>query len=635
MNYTARQLRRIRILAATIGLCLMAVGLAAAPTSRVRDSIPDKYKWDLTPIYPDWANWEASYNRISAMIDTLSGMKGTATKGAESLLKVLQYRDQVNETVDRLSLFADLSYVTSQADNDLNAKSQRAAILADRRSQAMTWFQPELLQLPWDTVNRWIDQTPGLAVYRFSLGNIFRLKPHKLDEQGEKLLSYYSIFNNTPDAVYSGFIYSDIRYKDYVTKAGDTLLLTEPQIWYQIRTNRDQEERRHMFSTFYQAFQDYVNTYAAMYNSVLQRDWAEARSRVYPTALEASLSENDIPTSVYENQVKTVRAGVGPLQRYHRLRKQALGLDHYYWSDRQISLVKGEKSYDYDQIVPWVIEALKPLGEDYGKRLNGLFGNRRIDVYENKDKYTGGFQSDTYGTPQFILLNFNGTIDEVFTVAHEAGHAMHSNYGNENQQYVNSSYTIFVGEVASTLNEALFLDYLMQKAKTSDERIAMLERAISNIEQTFYLQTMFADFEWQAHKLVEAGQPVTADALRGICGSLTRDYYGDALEMDTILESYWTRIGHFFSTPYYVYKYATSFAASAQIVQGIESKKADVHKKALDDYLNLLKSGGSDYPMNQLRKCGVDLAQPQAVQAVVSRLDALVTMLEAELKKQK
>jgi oligoendopeptidase F len=633
MNISARQLTNLRILGIAIGLLVLASAIAAAPTSLVRDSIPDKYKWDLSPIYPDWTSWENDCARVSTMIDTLAGMKGQTTQGAQSLLNVLQYNDRVSELVNRITLYADLSYVTSQADNDLNAKSQQAAILGVRQSDATTWLQPELLQLPWETVKGWIDQTPGLAIYRYTLDDLFRLKPHTLDEKGEKLLSYFSSFNNTPDAIYSGFIYSDIQYNDYVNKSGDTILLTEPQIWYQIRTNRDQAERRNMFSTFYKAYDDYVDTYAAMYNSVLQRDWAEARARNYPTALEASLSSNDVPTIVYENQVNTVRAGVAPLQRYHRLRKQALGLEHYYWSDRQIPLIEKENSYEYDEIVPWVIEALKPLGEDYALRLKDLFGNRHIDVYENTNKYTGGFQSDTYGTPQFILLNFNGTLEEVFTVAHEAGHAIHSNLGNANQPYVNSSYTIFIAEVASTLNEALFLDYLMQKAKTSEERIAMLQRSIEGIEQTFYLQTMFADFEWQAHKLAEAGEPVTADALRAICGKLTTDYYGDAIEMDPVLASYWTRIGHFFSTPYYVYKYATSYAASAQIVQGIQSKKSAERNKALESYLGLLKSGGSEYPMEQLRKCGVDLAKPDAIQAVVNRLDALVTMLEAELKK--
>jgi oligoendopeptidase F len=626
--------QRWALLGLTLASCLLvAVSVSGAPNTLIRDSIPEQYKWDLSDIYPDWTAWENDCARVSAMIDTLAGMKGQASKGAESLLNVLQYSDQVGEIVNRVSLYADLNYVTSQADNDLNAKSQRADILGDRQSEATTWLQPELLQLPWETVSGWIDQTAGLAIYRYTLDNLFRLKPHTLDENGEKLLSYFNSFNNTPDAVYSGFIYSDIQYNDYVNKIGDTLLLTETQVWYQIRTNRDQEERRKMFETFYQAYHDYVDTYAAMYNSVLQCDWAQARARNYATALEASLSGNDVPTIVYENQVSTVRNGLAPLQRYHRLRKQTLGLDHYYWTDRQIPLVTREQTYEYDQIVPWVIEAMKPLGEDYALRLKDLFGNRRIDVYENDDKYTGGFQSDTYGTPQYILLNFDGTLEEVFTVAHEAGHAIHSNYSNTNQPYVNSYYTIFVAEVGSTLNEALLLDYMMQKVKTSEERIAMLQRAIENIEQTFYLQTMFADFEWQTHQLVEAGEPVTADALRAIYGKLIADYYGDTIEFESLYESYWTRIGHFFSSPYYVYKYATSFAASAQVVQGIQSKKSDVRKKALDNYLGMLKSGGSDYPMEQLRKCGVDLAKPDAIQAVVNRLDNLVTLLEAELQK--
>lgn len=614
--------------------CLfLASPLVAGPRTLVRDSIPDQYKWDLSDIYPNWTGWEADYAKASTLIDTLARMQGQASNGAESLLHMLRLNDEAGKTVDRVALYADLNFVTSQADNDLNGRNQRAEILATRQTEALSWFRPELLQLSWNDVSRWIDKTPGLAEYRYYLENLFRIKAHLLDNNGEKILSYFGNFEGTPEGIYSGFVYSDIQYPQFVTAAGDTITLSESQVWYQMRTNRDQDERRRMFQSFYRTYATYVNTYAAMYNSILQRDWALARARNYASTLEASLDVDNVSPEVYQGLINTVRKGVEPLRRYHRLRKQALGVEHYYWSDRQIALAKSDKTYEYDAVVPDVIAGLAPLGSEYADKLKDLFSKRRIDVYENNDKYTGGFETESYGTPQYILLNFNGTLEEVFTIAHEAGHAIQGYYSNATQPYVNAGATIFIAEVPSTLNEAVLLNYLMAKASTSDERISMLQRAIENIEQTFYLQTMFADFEWQAHQLVEKGEPVTAEALRGICGKLTAEYYGDAIEFDSLYESYWTRIGHFFQSPYYVYKYATSFAGSAQIVKGILSKDASVREPALKAYFELLRAGGNDYPMNQLRKCGVDLAKPESVQAVVDQLSTLVDRLEVELKK--
>jgi len=613
---------------------LVAASVSGAPNTLVRDSIPEQYKWDLSDIYPDWQSWEHEYARASALIDTLSGMQGQASKGAESLLRLLQMKDKAGKTVDRVALYASLNFVTSQADNDLNARNQRAEILSTRQNEAVSWFRPELLGLSWDSVSRWIDQTPGLAEYRYYLENLFRLKAHLLDNNGEKMLSYFGNFESSPDGIYSCFVFSDIKYPQFVTIAGDTTTLTESQVWYQIRTNRNQDERLRMFQTFYRAYDDYVNTYAAMYNSILQRDWALARVRNYGNTLEASLNVDNVSPEVYQSLIGTVRKGVEPLRRYHRLRKQALGVEHYYWTDRQIPLAKSVKTYDYDAVVPDVIAALAPLGPEYKDKLNDLFSQRRIDVYENNDKYTGGFETEAYGTPQYILLNFNGTLEQVFTIAHEAGHAVQGYYSNATQPYINAGSTIFIAEVPSTLNEALLLNYLMAKASTPDERIAMLQRSIEGIEGTFYLQTMFADFEWQAHQLVEKGEPVTAEALRGIYSALLTDYFGDAVEVDSLFYSYWTRISHFYATPYYVYKYATSFAGSAQLVKGILSSNASVREPALKAYFDLLGAGGNDYPMNQLRKCGVDLAKPDAVQAVVDHLNTLVDRLEAELKKQ-
>ncbi|MEW5794917.1 MAG: oligoendopeptidase F [Candidatus Zixiibacteriota bacterium] len=631
MNSLGLRFNQTRLTMLVAAILLLSHSVLSAPATRVRDSIPEQYRWDLSDIYPNRAAWERAYDSASGMMDSFGSFKGRASKTPKDLATVLEFRDQVGMKVDRVSLFADLNLATAIGDNELTARNQRAENLRSRLAEAASWLEPELLQLSSETVRKWLDREPALTPYRYWLDNLFRMKPHYLDEKGERLLSYFGTFNSSVDAVYSGFVYSDIQYPTYISVSGDTLLLSEGQVWYQMRTNRDQEERRRIFQTFYKAYDSYINTYAAMYNSILQRDWALARARNYELTLEAALDGDNVPGEVYRNLISTVRKGTGPLQKYHQLRKEALDLEHYYWSDRQASLISSDHSYEYDQVVPWMYEAMAPLGDDYARRLGQLFGGRRIDVYENEDKYTGGFQSDAYGTPQYILMNFNGTLEEVFTLAHEAGHAIHANYSGENQPYATVYSTIFVAEVPSTLNEALLLDYMMQRTDSPEDRVAMLQRAIENIEGTFYLQTMFADFEWQAHQLVETGEPVTAESLRGICGQLMSDYYGEAIEVDSLYYSYWTRIGHFFSSPYYVYKYATSFAASAQIVQGIRSSDPETRDKSLDAYLALLKAGGNNYPMAQLKAAGIDMTSPEAIQAVIDQLDTLVNRLEAEL----
>jgi oligoendopeptidase F len=292
-----------------------------------------------------------------------------------------------------------------------------------------------------------------------------------------------------------------------------------------------------------------------------------------------------------------------------------------------------DRIYEYDDIIDWVVTSVQPLGKEYQKMIRGVFGNRWIDVDENEGKYNGAFSAGVYSVHPYLLLNYNETLESVFTTAHEVGHTMHTMLSQENQPFATSDYTIFVAEVASTLNEALMLDYMFEHAKDPQERITLLQQAIDNIVGTFYTQVMFADYEWQAHKLVEQGRPITAEVLSELYTGLLKEYYGDTLSLEgDLYGSTWARISHFYGSPFYVYKYATCFASSAILVKEITSKDKKVSKAALDRYLTLLKSGGNDYPMEQLKKAGVDLTQPATFQAVIDQLDDLVTRLEKELE---
>jgi oligoendopeptidase F len=322
---------------------------------------------------------------------------------------------------------------------------------------------------------------------------------------------------------------------------------------------------------------------------------------------------------------------VAPFRRYHQLRKRVLGLNDYYVFDAFIPLVQHDVKYAYDDVLDWIVEAVAPLGPEYQARVRRAFSERWIDVYENQGKRSGAYSAPVYGGNPYMLMNYNDTLDSVFTLAHELGHSMHTMLSHETQPFVYAGYTIFVAEVPSTLNEALLLDYMLARAKSKEERIVLLQHAIDGIIGTFYNQVLFADFELEAHRLVERDQPITSEVLSGIYGRLLDEYWGDALSSDQRAQHTWARIPHFFQSPYYVYQYATCFASTAKLMAEIGGSNAATRKTAVTRYLDLLRSGGSDHPMTLLKKASVDLSRPEAVKAVSSQLDGLVDRLEKEL----
>jgi oligoendopeptidase F len=374
-----------------------------------------------------------------------------------------------------------------------------------------------------------------------------------------------------------------------------------------------------------------LNTYATLYNGVCQRDWFHARARDYKTTLDAALHGDNIPTSVVENLIETTRAGVEPLRRYHQLRRRVLGVPSYHIYDFSIPLVTFDKKYEYEQVLDWIVQSVAPLGQDYQARMRQAFSGGWIDVYENEGKRSGAYSAPVYGTHPYMLLNYTDTLDDMFTLAHEMGHSMHTILSHETQPFVYSSYTIFVAEVPSTLSEALLLDYMLAHSTDPAERVVLLQHAIDNITSTFYTQVLFADYELRAHRLAEQDKPITAEILTEMYRNLLTDYYGDALDLTDQTGITWSRIPHFFNSPYYVYQYATCFASAARIAEEIMRGPEATRHGARDRFLTLLRAGGNDYPMEQLKKAGIDLSQPDTVRAIVNQLDELVTRLEGEL----
>lgn len=596
-----------------------------------RQTLDPKYTWDLSSIFPDWPAWEAAFAELAAGIDAYRKYEGTLVQGPAQLLRALQDRDALDQLSYRVWYYPALQYDEDQRNNTINAQRQRVQLLFAKWQQATSWFQPELLKLPLASVREWMAASAELAVYRFAIEEVFRLQAHVLNEQGEKLLSLSGRLGGVPKDSYAALSTADARFPTITLSTGESTQVSYGQYRKLLATCRSQQDRRLAYEALYDTYIGNVNTYASLYNGVMQGDWFEARARGYQSTLDAALFGNAIPTSVVENLIHEAKHSVAPFRRYHQLRKRVLGLTDYYVYDAFVPLVDSDARYPYDEVLDWIIQAVAPLGPEYQARVRQAFAGRWIDVYENQGKRSGAYSAPVYGANPYVLMNYNDTLDAVFTLAHELGHSMHTLLSQETQPFVYSGYTIFVAEVPSTLNEALLLEFMLARAKTREERAVLLQHAIDNIVGTFYNQVLFADFELAAHRLVETDQPITSETLSGIYARLLGEYWGEALSPDTRAQHTWARIPHFFQSPYYVYQYATCFASTAKLMEEITGASDAARPAVVARYLDLLRSGGSDHPMTLLKTAGVDLSQPETVRAVSAQLDTLVTRLEAEL----
>jgi oligoendopeptidase F len=607
---------------------------APAPSTVVptRDAIDPKYTWDLKSIFPNWEAWEAGFAELDNGIEAYKKYEGTLAQGPGQLLRALKDRDALGQLSYKVWYYPSLQYDEDQRNNTINARRQRVQLLIAKWQEATSWFNPELLKLPLDGVRKWLNESPELTTYRFAIEEVFRLHEHVLDEQGERLISLSDRLGSVPRDSYAALSTADARFPTVTLSTGETTQVSYGQYRKLLATCRAQSDRRLAYEALYDTYAATLNTYAAIYNGVMHGEWFEARARGYKTTLDAALFGNAIPTSVVENLIRETKNGVEPFRRYHRLRKRVLQVADYYIFDALVPLVDYDVKYAYEDVLDWIVEAMAPLGPEYQARVRRAFNERWIDVYENQGKRSGAYSAPVYGANPYMLMNYNDTLDAVFTLAHELGHSMHTMLSHETQPFVYAGYTIFVAEVPSTLNEALLLDFMLARARTREERVVLLQHAIDGIVGTFYNQVLFADFELEAHKLVERDQPITSEVLSSIYGRSLQEFWGDALSPEPRAQHTWARIPHFYQSPYYVYQYATCFASTAKLMEEIGSSDQATRTAAVARYLDLLRSGGSDHPMTLLQQAGVDLSRPETVRAVASQLDSLVDKLECELR---
>jgi len=604
--------------------------VAHKPDTRQRSDIPAEYRWDFTAIFPGWDAWQGALTALEAQMDAFAALQGTLAQGPDGLLAAYRAQDEIGQMQYRVYRFPQLQRDVDTRDQAVAGRLQRVNAVFARFDTATAWFTPELLRIPEAQVKQWIDQTPALEPYRFPILDVYRRQAHVLDEAGERLLALAGRSNQTPGNAFQELSTSDIKFPTVTLADGQAATLTPGSYHALLRSAPLQADRAKAAAAYVGTYGATANTYAALYNGVLQRDWFLAQARGFDSTLDAALHDHDIPPAVVDTLVQAARDGSEPLRRYARLRKRLLGLESYHPYDAFVPLVRSDKTYPYEAACELALASVAPLGEDYVAKYRQFVGGGRIDVYENDGKVGGAYSAGVYGVGPFQLLNYNDTLSSVFTFAHEGGHAMHTVLAYESQPYVTSSYTIFVAEVASTTNERFLLEQLLARTQDPKERFLLLQHAVDQIVGTFYTQSMFADFELQAHRLVEQGQPVTTEVLNQIYVGLQRAYYGDAVEIDDFYQWTWARIPHFFNSPYYVYQYATCFASSAQLFDAMTTGSEASRLEATERYLDLLRAGGNDHPMPQLLRAGVDLTKPATVQAVIDQMDALVTRMETE-----
>lgn len=600
-----------------------------------RSEIDNKYKWNMTDFYPDWAEWDKELETLKSMMKEIPQYKGQIKDDSKKFVELIKLEEKMGRLLDKLYVYVYMLKDLDSKDEVSSVKLQEIQAIYTEYSVSAAWITPEILQIPKETMERWIDENPELKDNRFGLMEIYRLQGHVLDEGKEKLLSYYGQYMGAPHDIYAELSISDMKWNEVKLSDGYEGPVTNGVYSKVLATNRNQEDRKKAFEALYGAFDNNKNTYGAIYRALLQRDVASSKGRNYNSSLEKALEPKNVPTEVYTTLLKSAIDNNAPLQRYVNLRKKALGLKEYHYYDNSINIVEYDKTFDYDVAKEMVYNSVVPLGEDYSAKMNRAISEGWIDVFETENKRSGAYSIGIYDVHPYMLLNYQSTLDDVFTLAHELGHTLHTMLSNENQPYATHDYTIFVAEVASTFNERLLLDYMIKNSNDPIEKIALIEQALGNIVGTFYIQTLFANYEYQAHKLIEEGKAVTPDVLSGIMDNLFKEYFGDSITMDELQKIIWARIPHFFNSPYYVYQYATSFASSANLYDRITNTKysEEERTKAKEDYLTLLKSGGNDHPMNQLKKAGVDLEKVESFHAVAVEFDRLLDILEEELNK--
>ena len=590
-----------------------------------REEIDEKYKWNLTDIYKSDEDWEKDFTWIDENIKNYPVFEGKLGNSAEDLLACFKFDEEIGRKLERLYLYSMLSKDSDMSLSKYQGMDDRIKSLYTKVTTASSFIRPELLKIEDKKLLGMVNSLPQLKIYSHTINDLLRFKAYTLDKEKEELLAMAGEIAQVPYNTYSIFTNADLRFPEVKDDKGNDVEISHAR-FYSALYSKDRSYRERAFKSYLKLYKENVNSLSTLFNGNLKSNIFFAKARKYNSAREAALHKNNIPVSVYDNLVDAINKNFAPMYRWASLKKKLLGIDELHPYDVYVTLFDQnlEKKYSYEEAKQIVLNSLKIMGEDYLSSVQKAFNNRWIDVFETKAKRSGAYSSGTtYGVHPYVLLNWTDLLNDVFTLAHEMGHNMHSYYTGLNQPFVYANYSIFLAEVASTFNENLLLDYLIENAASKEEKLFLLEKYLNNISATVYRQVMFAEFESLTHDKMEKGQALTPDILCSLYKEVYQKYWGPEMIIDEEESYTWARVPHFYYN-FYVFQYATGFAAS----EALAAKVKTGGQQAVEKYLNFLKAGSSDYPINVLKSAGVDMNSLEPVLAVTGKMQSLLDELE-------
>ena len=608
---------------------LLAVPLFAQSDIPQRSDIEDEYKWNLEDIYPNIEQWEEDYKFVEANLEKFDAFRGKLGKSGETIYKCFSLDEKISKLLENLYVYAYLNKDSDTRVSEYQGLADRAASLNIKYSETVAFVEPELQKISEKKIRKFISKTDGLKEYEHYFDDLIRQREHTLSSEQEELLAMAGELYRSPYKIFEALTEADMVFPMVMNEEGDSVRLTRGR-YYLMLLSTDPEVRRRAFLARTEAFDKIKNTNAAVLSSSLKKDLFLARARKYNSTIEMALGGDNVPIEVYDNLLNTVYSHVGSINKYMELRKKVLGLDEIHLYDTAVPIVEDvDVKVPYEEAKEILEKAFEPLGEEYVNMIKKALNSRWIDVFETEGKAAGAYSWGTYTSHPYMLMNYNGTMDHMFTLAHELGHAMHSYYSDKTQPYPTAGYALFVAEVASTFNENLLLDYLMNNTDDEKQKLVLLDQWINNFLGTVFTQVIFGEFEKTAHKMVQDGIPLTVESLNKIVHDIDEKWYGDVAVIDDGYALNWGRISHYYRT-FYVYKYATSLCASTALAKSV----IEGEDGAIEKYMNFLQSGGSDYPIEVLKKSGVDMSSPEPVEQAMQLFDSLVIQMEELLLNQ-
>jgi len=592
-----------------------------------RSEVDQKFTWAIEDLYVSDDLWQKDYDKVKEMIPKAAEYQGRLSKSGDLLLSFLQLEEKISMLLEQVYVYANQKYHEDTSNASYQDLSNKANALSVQVTSALSFATPEILSIPEEMITQFWVENEELKLYDFHIKDILRLKPHILSAEMEELLADAGEMAEAPGNIFSMFNNADIRFPEIKDEEGKDLRITHGR-YGQLLESNDRRVRKEAFEGVYATYQSFRNTLAAAFSSNVKQEAYFAKVRKYPSSLERTLDAGNIPIEVYTNLIAAVHENFGLMHRYVTLRKKLLGLDELHMYDLYAPLIPNIKmEIPFDEAKKIVAKGMEPLGDSYQKILNEGYSHRWIDIYENENKRSGAYSWGAYGTHPYVLLNYNDTLNNVFTLAHEMGHAIHSYHSDKEQPYIYAGYKIFVAEVASTCNESLLIDYMLKNTEDKKEKAYLINHFLEKFKGTLYRQCMFAEFEMITHKMVEEGESLTADALCKIYHDLNVAYFGDDIVIDSEIDMEWARIPHFYNA-FYVYQYATGYSAAIALSKRI----LDEGEPAVKDYIRFLSSGSSNYPIELLKAAGVDMSTKEPVNQALTLFEELLNKMEELVK---